>query len=341
VYASAGRNSSVAAVLAAVLLALGLSACGGGNARTLAPGSSLRVGYSFPFDSADLAGRIALDSYGQARRITITTQELGGAPNAVSALTHGQIDLASLNLPDAIRAIGQGARLQVILGSKMFPEYVYVATDGITRPAQLKGKRVGNQGPRSDIQAFTELLLGQAGLTLGDVHVSTVPNSTARAAALLRGRIDATGLRYHEYLRLIRKKPGIHVLSQMRYFEPMRMTQVWVVTDDFAKHNTRELQTMVTDMLASYTSTYTGPGRRVWLHTGAAGVFKGDPSQIPAQVYAYYHRFGMWPRTNQPITTASYATMLKELTSTGQVARPVAFRSVWNPTFWQRAAGAG
>jgi ABC-type nitrate/sulfonate/bicarbonate transport system substrate-binding protein len=282
-----------------------------------------------------------LDRYGQARRIKIITQEVGGAPNTVSALTHGEIDLASLNLPDAIRAIEQGARLQVILGSKMFPEYVYVASDGITRPAQLKGKRLGNQGPRSDVQAFTQLLLGQAGLTLGDAHVITVPNSTARAAALLRGRIDATALRYHEYLRLSHKKPGIHVLSQMRYFEPMRMTQVWVVTDDFAKHNAHELQTMVSDMLASYTSTYTPAGRRIWLASGAARVFKGDPSQLPAQVYAYYHRFGMWPRTNQPITAASYATMLKELTSTGQVARPLPFTSVWNPTFWQHASAEG
>ena len=41
--------------IAAALLVTALASCGGGSTDTLAPGSTLRIGYSFPFDTADLA----------------------------------------------------------------------------------------------------------------------------------------------------------------------------------------------------------------------------------------------------------------------------------------------
>jgi ABC-type nitrate/sulfonate/bicarbonate transport system substrate-binding protein len=318
----AGRPLALGLAAVAALLALALGACGNQSGRTLARGSTLRVGYSFPFDSADLAGRLALQRYGQDQHIKVRSQQLVGAPATVSNLLHGGIDLASLRLSDAINAVGRGAKLRVILGSKMFPEYVFVARSGITGPAQLRGKRIAIQGPRSDVQAFAKLVLARAGLGLADAEVTTIPNSTARTAAFVRGRIDATGLRYHEYLRLLRKDPSIRVLARMRDFEPRRMTQAWVVTDSFARRNAKALQTMVTDMLTEYALMYTPAGRRLWLAAGS-DVVRGDPPQMAAAVYAYYHRYGMWPLPGRPITSALYAQMLGQLVSTGQVAKPV------------------
>ena len=291
--------------IAAALLVTALASCGGGSTDTLAPGSTLRIGYSFPFDTADLAGRIAFERFGQQRHVKVRIVQLTGAPATVSALLRGDIDLASLNLPDAIKAIGQGARLHVILGSKMEPEYVYVARPGIAGVAQLKGRHIGIQGHGSDTEAFTKLLLQHGGLSLGDAQINTIPNSTARAAALTSGRIDATALRYHEYLRLRRKLGGLHALAQMRQFEPGRITQVWVVTDAFAKRNARRIQTMVSDALVSYTSTYTSQGRVAWMAAGAPDLFRGEPSSIPTATYAFYRRIGMWPRRQAPITAAS------------------------------------
>ena len=139
--AGAGLRFAIVACSAAVALAL--PGCGGESGHRLTSGSTLRVGYSFPFDSADLAGRLALERYARARHINVKLQKLAGAPNALSSLRRGDIDLASLNIPDAIKAIGQGAKLHVILGSKMFPEYVFVAAPGIARAQQLKAKNIG------------------------------------------------------------------------------------------------------------------------------------------------------------------------------------------------------
>jgi ABC-type nitrate/sulfonate/bicarbonate transport system substrate-binding protein len=335
---TAGAGRRLAIVACSIVVALAMPGCGGGSEQTLASGSTLRVGYSFPFDSADLAGRLAFDRYARARHINVKLQQLAGAPNAVSSLRRGDIDLASLNLPDAIKAIGQGAKLHVILGSKMFPEYVFVATPGTTTARQLKGKSIAIQGHGSDTEAFTKLLLKRAGLSLGDANITIIPNSTARVAALVSKRIDATALRYHEYLRVRQREPGIQALAEMQSFEPMRMTQVWVVTDQFARRNRRQLQTLVSDLLAGYAFVYGAQGRSAWIADGQRDVFRGDPPSIPAQVYAHYRALGMWPRTDRPITAADYQRQLNLLVSTGQVPRPSPFRTVWDPSFWERAA---
>jgi ABC-type nitrate/sulfonate/bicarbonate transport system substrate-binding protein len=334
--AAAGLRLKIVACSA--VAALALPGCGGESGHRLTSGSTLRVGYSFPFDSADLAGRLALERYARARHIKVKLQQLGGAPNALSSLRRGDIDLASLNIPDAIKAIGQGAKLHVILGSKMFPEYVFVAAPGIARAQQLKGKRIGIQGHGSDTEAFTKLLLNQAGLSPSAAQINTIPNSTARVAALVSKRIDATAVRYHEFLRIRSREPGIHALAQMQTFEPGRMTQVWVVTDEFARRNRRQLQTLVGDLLAGYAFVYGPQGRSAWIAEGQRDVFGGDPPSIPAQIYTHYRTVGMWPRRDRPITAADYQRQLNLLVSTGQVPRSSPFRTVWDPSFWERAA---
>jgi ABC-type nitrate/sulfonate/bicarbonate transport system substrate-binding protein len=326
-------------VACCVVTGLALPGCGGGGSeQTLNSGSTLHVGYSFPFDSADLAGRMALQRYARATRVKVKLQQLAGGPNALSSLRRGDIDMASLNLPDAIKAIEQGAKLHVILGSKMFPEYVFVAAPGIAGAQQLKGKRVGIQGHGSDTEAFTKLLLKRAGLSVGEANIVTIPNSTARVAALTSKRIDATALRYHEYLRVRARDPGIHSLGEMQTFEPGRMTQVWVVTDQFARRNRRQLQTLVGDMLGGYAFVYRPQGRAAWIADGQHDVFRGDPASIAAAVYAHYRTLGMWPRPDRPITAADYQRQVNLLVSTGQVPRSTPFRTVWDPTFWDQAA---
>jgi ABC-type nitrate/sulfonate/bicarbonate transport system substrate-binding protein len=326
-------------VLGAVVAVLALGGCGDDEKETPTSGSTLRVGYSLIPDSGDLAGRMALERYGRDHDVRVEFERLQGVPNTIASLRRGEVDIASLNLPDVIKAVGEGVKIKVILAAKMFPEYVFVAAPPTARPEQLKGKRIGIQGKGSDVEAFTKVILGRAGLGLGDVRLMTIPNSTARVAALTSDRIDATGLRYHEYLRLLNERPQTRTLAETRTYAPTRMTQTWVVTDRFARENAGRLRPLVREMLGVYASMYTPEGRSAYLAAGSREVFRGDPPSMPPRIYEFYRRHALWPRPDRPITPAEHQRQLDQMLSTGQVSKPVAFRDVWEPSFWQSAAG--
>jgi ABC-type nitrate/sulfonate/bicarbonate transport system substrate-binding protein len=329
------RRIAVGALVAALVVA----GCGDEGKDKLTSGSTLNVGYSLIPDSGDLAGRIALERYGRAHDVKVKFDRLQGVPNTIASLRRGDVDLASLNLPDVFKAVGEGVKIKVILAAKMFPEYVFVAAPPTAGPGQLKGKRIGIQGKGSDVEAFTKLILARAGLGVADVRLQTIPNSTARVAALTSDRIDATGLRYHEYLRLLNQRPQTHTLAETRTYAPTRMTQTWVVTDKFARENAGRLRTLVRDLLGVYASMYTPEGRSAYLAAGSREVFRGDPPFMAPRTYEFYRRYGLWPRPDRPITPQEHQRQLDQMLSTGQVPKPVAFGDVWEPSFWQSAAG--
>lgn len=332
-----GFRAGAAAVAALALIAL--SGCGSKDDSSFGQsGTTLRVGYTLRPGAADISGLMALKAYGRAHDIKVVTRDVASPAGAIASLRRGDIDTASINLPDVVKAVDGGAPLTAILASKMIPEYVFVTTPAITSAAQLKGKRIAIQGHGSDIEAFTKLVLGTAGLTPADASIMTIPMSEARVAALTSHRIDAAGLIYSQYLRVAHEIPGVHALSEMIRFQPHRMSQVWVVSPKFAKSHRAALQTMVDDMLRSTTAAYTPAGRGAWLAFGAHDILKQAPPATRAKIYDFYRVHGMFPRTDQPITAAQYKTMADQMVRSGQLERAAAFSAVWDPSFWQHAA---
>jgi ABC-type nitrate/sulfonate/bicarbonate transport system substrate-binding protein len=328
----------IVAGAAALALALAPAGCGGEDKEKLAPGSTLRVGYSQIPDGADLAGRMAVERYGRAHDVKVKFQRIQGGPSSMAALRRGDVDILSLNQPDVVKAAGEGLGIKAILGSKMFPEYVFVASPPISRPAQLRGKRIAVQGHGSDTLAFAQLVLREAGLTANDARLLTIPSSSARVAAMVANRADATGVRYHEYLRLLDDRPRTRTLAEMRTYAPGRMTQVWLVTEKFARENAARLRGLVREMLGTYDSMYTPEGRRAWL-AAAAETFRGEPASTPPRLYEYYRRHGLWPRADRPITAEEHRRQVNQMVRDGEIPKFVAFETVWEPSFWQSAAG--
>ena len=56
------------------------------------------------------------------------------------------------------------------------------------------------------------------------------------------------------------------------------------------------------------------------------------------RTYDYYRLHGLWPRPDRPITPEEHQRQVDQMLSTGQVPKAVAFRDVWEPSFWQSAA---
>ncbi len=78
------------------------------------------------------------------------------------------------------------------------------ASSGITKAADLKGRKIGTPGRYGSGWVFLQALLGSAGLTVDDVEIVEYPDFT-QAAAVTQGAVDAaTGFSNNEPVQLER-----------------------------------------------------------------------------------------------------------------------------------------
>jgi len=112
-----------------------------------------------------------------------------------------------------IPAVSQG--IPVVYTATMygtFPDIVIAkAGAGITKPADLKGKKIGIPGKYGSSWIMLQALLKSASLTTDDVQIVTFPKFT-QAAALQQGQVDAaTGFTNNEPIQL--KNAGFETVS--------------------------------------------------------------------------------------------------------------------------------
>lgn len=89
-------------------------------------------------------------------------------------------------------------------------DYVFISRPDITSISQLKGKKIGVLDTSSVNYPQALLVLKHAGLGAGDVNVTVVGGQSARLAALVAGRVDATMLSHAAWLQL--QPQGYHML---------------------------------------------------------------------------------------------------------------------------------
>src|SRR5439155_13920286 len=127
-----------------------IAGCGGGRHGGGTRRPALEVGYAFGYGAGDVADRIAFARLRRQSGIAIRIRELGGVANAVVALVRGNVQLATMPYPTAIRAAEEKAHLRIILGATMAPEFLLVGRPGIHSVEELKGRRVVFDEPGLD-----------------------------------------------------------------------------------------------------------------------------------------------------------------------------------------------
>ncbi|UNK16923.1 ABC transporter substrate-binding protein [Paenibacillus sp. N3/727] len=111
----------------------------------------------------------------------------------IAGLTSKDIDVVDVATTTAIVAAGKGAPIKIV--SSMFrtkgPFYL-IASPGIDRVEDLKGKKVGVAVFGSGLEVYTRVILEKHGINADDVTL--VANSTHQAAyaSLETGQVDAT-----------------------------------------------------------------------------------------------------------------------------------------------------
>lgn len=208
------RRGAAAGLALAGLPAL-LAACGGTAAPTPPPAGATAtragspVGAASPARSgATTAVRMACWSQPLVEQANIWgAQEFGwfkeqgldftfvpgaGGGDAIKNLLAGNADFAFANIEPLFFAIQEGAKLRAVYN--IYPQNVFnvvaLKAAGITRAADLKGKKVGVYSQASGTRYNLLVLLRSAGLKESDVEV--IATGIANFGPLQTGQVDAT-----------------------------------------------------------------------------------------------------------------------------------------------------
>jgi NitT/TauT family transport system substrate-binding protein len=115
-----------------------------------------------------------------------------GGGDAIRNILGGQADVAFTDPGSFFAALDKGEKLRAIYD--IYPQNVFnvvaLKTSGITKAADLKGKKIGVYSLASGTRQNLQVLLHQAGLAESDVTV--VVTGVLNFAPLLQGQVDAT-----------------------------------------------------------------------------------------------------------------------------------------------------
>src|SRR5438874_2735077 len=113
-------------------------------------------------------------------------------PNLITLVGQGSIDVGLADGTSVVPAVSQGIPikyLSTIYGT--FPSIVFAKqSSGISKAADLKGKRIGIPGRYGSSWIMLQALLGSANLSPSDVTIVEYPDF-GQGAALQQGQIDA------------------------------------------------------------------------------------------------------------------------------------------------------
>jgi ABC-type nitrate/sulfonate/bicarbonate transport system substrate-binding protein len=127
------------------------------------------------------------------------------APLQVSALVANEVQFVRGSVSSMLTAAAQGAKLKILLS--LFAErasYDFLVSPSITRPADLKGKRIGVQDFSGLLWTLTMLSLRELGLDpqRDNINIQAIGDSTVIAQSLSTGIIDAAALDKLQSVRL-------------------------------------------------------------------------------------------------------------------------------------------
>ena len=131
--------------------------------------------------------------YFAAENLKVTSQGSAGANVAIAAVASGAVDIAGADLGPVMQAIEKGTNIIVIGGLvQNWPWNVAVKKGSpITKPSDLKGKKIGIVSLVSGSYPYTKAWLKDNGMTESDVTLVSTSTPAGAENALKNGDVDA------------------------------------------------------------------------------------------------------------------------------------------------------
>jgi ABC-type nitrate/sulfonate/bicarbonate transport system substrate-binding protein len=139
--------------------------------------------------------------YFEQAGVDVSLVEIAGASQILVLLAGGEVDVSFASLSSSfLNAVGRGSKVRIVAGRTVLRtacetgDRLYVRRSdfpgGFKDLRWLRGKRVAISRKATATEFFLDTILGSAGMSQRDVHVSTLARAEA-VAALISGRIDA------------------------------------------------------------------------------------------------------------------------------------------------------
>ncbi|MBU0590010.1 MAG: ABC transporter substrate-binding protein [Gammaproteobacteria bacterium] len=181
-------TKSMFSFVAAALFALGATSI----SQAAGPDKVAVAGWSQPISEITNLLVDGDKGFFKAKGLELTYVPGAGGGDAIRNMLTGQAQVAFTDPGSFFAALDKGEKLRAIYD--IYPQNVFnvvsLKSSNITRPADLKGKKIGVYSLSSGTRQNLLVLLHQAGLTEADVTI--VVTGLLNFAPLIQGQVDAT-----------------------------------------------------------------------------------------------------------------------------------------------------
>jgi NitT/TauT family transport system substrate-binding protein len=243
------RSTTLGLALAASVVLLGVTACGGSSE----PSAGSSSGGSEPVKvklqlqwvaQAQFAGYYAAADQGYYKDEGLDVEIVEGGPDIVpqDVLSSGDVDYAISWVPKVLGSIEQGAKITDVaqIFERSATTQISFKDKNITQPAQLTGKKVGSWGYGNEWELFAGMQ--KSGVNVKDIHLI---QQAFDMNGFLSGDIDAAqAMTYNEYAQVLETKnpttgqlyqPGdLNVIDWNKVGTAMLQDAIWANSDKLA-----------------------------------------------------------------------------------------------------------
>jgi NitT/TauT family transport system substrate-binding protein/putative hydroxymethylpyrimidine transport system substrate-binding protein len=235
----------VAALLAAVLVATALVACGDGAEPSAPKGATLVLDFQPNAVHAGIYAALRQDYY-RDERVDLDVQQPSASTDAPKLLEAGRVQFAILDIHDLAIARERGFDLVAVAPIVQRPLASVIAgdRDAVRRPRDLEGRTVGVTGLPSDDAVLDSVVSADGG---DPAKVDRVTIGFNAVAALAAGRVDAaTAFWNAEGVALKRQGIPTRTFRVDDYGAPRYPELVLVTTRAELRHDPKLVEAVVT-----------------------------------------------------------------------------------------------
>ncbi len=240
------RTAGIAGMFLAMCL---LAACGGDESQAEGPGgkTSLTVGVMATADLAPLY-MARKDGLFAAEGLTVEPVVASGGAAQITSMVAGDIDITYSNYVSVLEAAKKGLPLRIIReNNRSGPQGIYAMADGISKPAELAGKKIAVNSLGNIQELTARAVLQSYGVDPSTLTFVELP-PPEMLSALERGDVDAAWL-VEPFVTLASQTSDVaRVVSAFEGPTEDLPVAGWTATEQFVQENPDEVAAFVRAM---------------------------------------------------------------------------------------------